>query len=369
MAWIRACRTSKDERRYEVRYRDQSGRERSQTFRVRKDAQAFKLDVERRQETGLLYDAPPERFGAVADAWLERYVVGAAGRVRPRPKSIALTHESLAALAPLNDLTLDRFHRPLVEDFIAQLAARTPRRAEMVLALLKRILKAADGRGQRVDPSVFAVRLARTEEREPRFLTWDEVEELSAWLPEYISRIVPIATLTLLRRGEMLGLRDRDVDFQTGSIAVFGQSQDDARVRTKTRAGRRTVDVGPLALKFVRAQQLARAPNSEGLLFPTRSGGSFDAHNFMSQVYKPAARAASFPELTFHDLRHTGASLMIASGCHAKVIAEQMGHSDGGALVLRRYGHLYKGARKQAALALEAHILGQTWPAAGSSGG
>ncbi len=32
---------------------------------------------------------------------------------------------------------------------------------------------------------------------------------------------------------------------------------------------------------------------------------------------------------------------MIAAGCHVKVIAEQMGHSDGGGLVLKRYGHLY----------------------------
>ena len=83
-----------------------------------------------------------------------------------------------------------------------------------------------------------------------------------------------------------------------------------------------------------------------------------DGHNFMQRVFKPAARAAGFPELTFHDLRHTGASLMIASGCHVKVIAEQMGHADGGALVLKRYGHLYKGARRQAAIALESHVFG-----------
>jgi hypothetical protein len=49
---------------------------------------------------------------------------------------------------------------------------------------------------------------------------------------------------------------------------------------------------------------------------------------------------------------------MIAAGCHVKVIAEQMGHSDGGGLVLKRYGHLYKGARRQAAVALEAHLFG-----------
>jgi len=86
-------------------------------------------------------------------------------------------------------------------------------------------------------------------------------------------------------------------------------------------------------------------------------------------VFKPAACHVGRPALTFHDLRHTGASLMIAAGCHVKVIAEQMGHADGGALVLRRYGHLYKGARKQAALALENHVLGDARAAAGATGG
>jgi integrase len=78
----------------------------------------------------------------------------------------------------------------------------------------------------------------------------------------------------------------------------------------------------------------------------------------MRRVFKPAAAAAGIPELTFHDLRHTGASLMIAANCNVKVIAEQMGHADGGALVLHRYGHLYSGARRHAALALEQHLFG-----------
>ena len=75
-----------------------------------------------------------------------------------------------------------------------------------------------------------------------------------------------------------------------------------------------------------------------------------------SECSSPQPARPGIPELTFHDLRHTGASLMIASGCHVKVIAEQMGHADGGALVLKRYGHLYKGARRQAAIALESHV-------------
>ncbi|HZO96772.1 MAG TPA: site-specific integrase [Gaiellaceae bacterium] len=248
--------------------------------------------------------------------------------------------------------------RAHVEDLLANVATHAPRRAEMALSLLKRILRAAEDRGQQVDRAIYGIRIAKADEREPRFLTWEEAEELESWMPEQIRRIVPIAILTLLRRSEILGLRDDDVDFASGSIAAFTQRQDGEHVKTKTRAGRRTVDVGPRALALLREQQLARSPHADGYLFPAPEGGPFDADNFYSRIFKPAACHAGIPELTFHDLRHTGASLMIAAGCHVKVIADRMGHSDGGTLVLRRYGHLYKGAGRQAAIELESHVFG-----------
>ena len=85
MASIRSYRTASGQRRYEVRYRDGDGRQRSRAFSAHKDAQAFKVDIERRQQAGLLYHAAPERFGDYAKAWLVRFERGAAGRVRPRP--------------------------------------------------------------------------------------------------------------------------------------------------------------------------------------------------------------------------------------------------------------------------------------------
>lgn len=357
IASIRPYRTPSGQRRYEVRYRDGDGRQRSRAFTAHKDAQAFRLDVERRRQAGILYQAAPERFGDHARAWLTRYEQGAAGRVRPRPGTAAMTRQVFAKLAPLDDLPLERVRASLVEDFVAELAGRTPRRAEMALALLKRILRSAEARGQAVDPAVFHVRVAKPAEREPCFLTWEKADELRSWMPEHVSRIVPIGILTMLRRGELLGLRDSDIDFEQGAITIVSQVQDGQRAPTKTNASRRTVDLGPATLKLLREQQLARAPNTDGLLFATRTGRPYEAHNFMNRVFKPAARHAGIPELTFHDLRHTGASLMIAAGCHVKVIAEQMGHADGGALVLRRYGHLYKGARKQAAITLETHVF------------
>ncbi len=184
MASIHAYRTSKGERRYNVHFRDQQGRQRARAFSTHKDAIAFKVDVERRRQAGGLYQAQPERFSALAQSWLERYEAGTASRVRPRPRSIALARENLRHLAPLSELSVDRITQRLVEELIVTTAARTPRRAEMTLALLKRILRDGKERGQPVDPSVFRVRIARTEEREPRFLTWEEADELQSWMPE-----------------------------------------------------------------------------------------------------------------------------------------------------------------------------------------
>src|SRR5215218_9008105 len=240
MASISSYRTAKGERRYEVRYRDSAGRNRSRAFSVHKDAQAFKLDVERKRQAGILYQAPPERFRQVSQAWLERFVIGAAGRVRPRPKTVRVA-----------------------EDLLADIASHAPRRAEMAFSLLKRILKAAEDRGQQVDRAIYGIRIARADEREPRYLTWEEADELQSWMPEYIARIVPVDILTMLRRGEILGLRERDIDFATGSIAVFAQRQDGREVPTKTRAGRRTIDVGPQVVKLLREQQLARPATPE----------------------------------------------------------------------------------------------------------
>ena len=196
MASIHVHQTAKGERRYDVRYRDQQGKQRSRFFSVRKDAQAFRLEVERRRQAGELYQAAPEPFSTVAQAWLERYTIGAAGRVRPRPKSILLAEDTLKGLDPLAHMSIDRIHRPLVDDVIASIAADRPRQAEMALALLKRVLRWSEERGQQVDRAIYGVRIAKPSEREPQFLTWDEAEELRSWIPEHTARIVPIAIFT-----------------------------------------------------------------------------------------------------------------------------------------------------------------------------
>jgi integrase len=337
------------------------------------DAKRHKTAVESRLSLGSHYVAAPDTFGAAEKGWYDRYLVGLESKRRPREATVKSIDETRKHLAPIRDLRIDQVGLVELERLVLPIAADAPRRAEMVLALSKRIVRAAQRRRQPIDASALEASLAAAESRDPIFLTWHQTKELESWMPEFIRRIIPVAVLTVCRVSELLGLRDRDVDFDGGSIAVYEQQQAGQRACTKSAAGRRVVDVGPLVLRLLGEQQLARAANNAALLFPSKTGRPFDRRRFYSRYFVPAAVAAGlstreyddegrrhYAGITFHDLRHTGASLMIAApapACHPKVIAEQMGHADGGALVLRTYGHLYRGARKAAALALEQHVL------------
>jgi len=208
---------------------------------------------------------------------------------------------------------------------------------------------------------VFALVPPRYEEREPRFLTWGEVELLASHCSE--GRLVVFVALTGMRQGEIFALRRSDVDLAARRARVERSSR--AGVVTRTKTGRKRVVHLALAAAEAAAEEIAaKKCGPIELVFPSPTGGMWRKDNFMSRVFRPAVRRAGLDGLTFHDLRHTAASLMIAAGVPPMVVAEQLGHRDA-RLVLQRYGHLYPGATAQAARALDAFLLdsavGQAW--------
>ena len=74
------------------------------------------------------------------------------------------------------------------------------------------------------------------------------------------------------------------------------------------------------------------------------------------QVWQSAIEAAGYDSLGFHQLRHTAISLMCAAGYRPEWVAERVGHADGGALVLKRYRHLYPSESYAAAPSLDALV-------------
>jgi integrase len=76
-----------------------------------------------------------------------------------------------------------------------------------------------------------------------------------------------------------------------------------------------------------------------GLIFPNTLGGYADYTNLMPRHFKPLLRRAGLPDIRFHDLRHTRATLMLAVSTNPKEGQETLGHANV-SVTLDIYSHL-----------------------------
>jgi integrase len=226
-----------------------------------------------------------------------------------------------------------------------------------MLDTLKMILRNARERGQTIDEGVLRVRPPRRERAEIRFLDWIEVERLASETVEPYGNLVRFACLTGMRQGELFALRDRALDLRHATVAVEAGAREGKLVPTKTAAGRRQVRLSGEAMRVIREQLLARAPNELGLLFPTPGAAVWRKDNFMARVFRPAVGRAQLQPLRFHDLRHTYAALMIAAGAHPKLLQAQLGHTSIN-VTLNTYGHLFPDAFADVGEALDRLVRG-----------
>jgi hypothetical protein len=125
MASIRRYRTAKAGSRFEVRWRDARGRDRCRTFKLRADAQRFRVDVERRQQLGPLFDARAEYFGDFLDGWLARY------EQRVRPSSYERGVQALRQFRPLTGFYVEQIAARDVDDVVTAVGKRAPRQAQI----------------------------------------------------------------------------------------------------------------------------------------------------------------------------------------------------------------------------------------------
>ena len=72
----------------------------------------------------------------------------------------------------------------------------------------------------------------------------------------------------------------------------------------------------------------------------------------MPRHFKPLLRRTGLPDIRFHDLRHTCATLLLTRGVHPKIVSEMLGHSSV-SITLDIYSHVIPGLGDAAALAME----------------
>jgi integrase len=174
--------------------------------------------------------------------------------------------------------------------------------------------------------------------------------------------IASVALATGMRRGELLALRWQDVDLDGATLKVERALEQTKRgglifKPPKTRYGRRTITLPPSTVAELRAHRKAQAEQrlalglgkapDDALVFATWDG-STRSPNALTKEWALAMKAAGL-KATFHSLRHTHASTLIASGLDVLTISRRLGHG-APAITLGVYGHLFKSDDRAAAI-------------------
>ena len=175
-----------------------------------------------------------------------------------------------------------------------------------------------------------------------------------------------LAVLCGLRRGEILALRWRHLDWDTGQLAVIQSlEQTGAGLRYKeTKSGRaRTVALSGRVLDELRAHRTQQAQElfrlgtrlSPETLIAARADGKPIQPRSLTHEWQKLVKRCGLRAIRFHDLRHAHATHLLASGVHPKIASERLGHSSVG-ITLDLYSHVTRGMQADAAALVDAAL-------------
>ncbi|MCJ2077899.1 site-specific integrase [Methylobacterium sp. E-016] len=213
-----------------------------------------------------------------------------------------------------------------------------------------------------------AVDPPKVERLKMRALDADESAALFAhFRPSRVFIAVVLGTMCGLRRGEVTALRWRSVDWKTGHIEIV-ESTEQTRKGTRskeTKSGRgRRVALPSFALEEMRAHHIRQAEEllklgmraaSDGYVYTQADGSPVQPNSLTHEFTRILAQAPDLPKVRFHDLRHSHATQMLASGVHPKIAQERLGHSSI-AITLDLYSHVLPGMQEDAAAKVDAAL-------------
>jgi integrase len=356
-----------------IRYKDQRGRwRRLKTIAPTRKA-ARRLGEEKEilcervrmglEKGSILIDEPT--VGELLDWWLAKVCKG-----KPSyPKACSAINRHLAA-APFaskrpSEISPGEIEEVLDEKTRIEGPKRKPLGPQAVNHLrgfLRSVFKAAIKKNKIVGPNLIdGVRVWKVPKRKPDFLRGHEVAPVLANVPDKWRALFATAIYTGLRKGELLGLRKADLDFDLGLIFVR-RSYD----RDTTKGGHE--EGIPMATELVPYLCEAVEPSPSELVFPRPDGAMYRDGMQLQMVLRRALRRAGIilgyrhkcrkkgcghvepavdskirrcPKdrhlmwvtsvvrpIRFHDLRHTTGSLLTMQGANLAAVQRIMRHKD-----------------------------------------
>lgn len=359
-------------------------------FLTQKEAAKALRDLIRSGEQAGGYVPPTKQtLGEYLDEWLDG--------IRVAPSTVASYRKNVRVhitprigsitLAQLSTSKIDAFYRDLEREGRADgtggLSARTVRYVHTILrkALADAIKDA--GRGLLTNPADNARPPSAKAAKAPEMVWWspEDAQQFLTWAEDNVGDeyVVAwkVALATGMRRGELLGLRWKDIDLDNRTIAVARsvttvkvKGEKQRLVEGPTKSGRiRVVDIDEQTANRLRWFRVYRAGNlaiklvnPDMVVFGDEEGSWRLPESFSRTFRQQLARFRrtqpvnhQIPAIHFHSLRHTHAVWLLKAGVHPKVVQERLGHETIG-ITMDIYSHVMPSMGKEAAAQLGAML-------------
>jgi integrase len=334
--------------RYYVIFKDPAGKEQSAGgFKLKKNAEAARKRIEAEVAAGTY---GREKFTLSEFYW--RWI-GA------KEKSLKLSTLKdiqgafkVHVLPALGGKRLDKLGPLDIQGFVDALCKKdlSPATVGKVYRYLRSCLRQAASWRLIDRAPTSGVILPRTNRDPLDFLKPEEINALLDAAPEPERDLFAVLAMSGLRLGEGLALRWRDIDFDMNAIRVERSwSPAGGFHEPKTDSSRRAVVLLPsLAATLRDFYRVQGGPSPDALLFTHDGKQPLDPGNTRRRFYA-ALQAASLRHVTIHSLRHSFASVMLASGANIKALQRALGHSSA-TMTLDVYSHLLEESVESSAL-------------------
>ena len=228
---------------------------------------------------------------------------------------------------------LNKVDRAMLLAFQAETAKRKGRggqslsakRINKLMALVKTILNEGCDRYNLTSPGRGLKRL-KQKRSEVHPFTLEEVSRLIAGVRADYRDYLTVRLLTGLRTGEADGLQWEDIDFERNQLHVQRTVSRGGDGDTKTESSKRVVPLVPQVREALLAQQTIKLDGCPWV-FHSAAGNPIDVVNFTNRVWYPLLRHLGLKLRPPYQMRHTAATLMLASGENPEWVAKVLGHT------------------------------------------
>lgn len=340
-----------------------------QGFKTKKDAENFVNDILTKRNKGYLLNSFSSNvlFKDYMTTWFyeiksNTLAINTRNDYISRMNSHIFPMLGKYKLNELNTNIIQSFYNSLIND-----KNMKPVSAKKVLDMVNVCLKKA-----KKDKLIYELPtdIEKQPMTKPKLEVWDK-DQLSFFL-DYIKGTelytpVLIDALTGLRIGELCGLRWEDIDLENGIISVNNQLIHDKRLKVlmladlKTDTSHRTITIPNILIKHLRELKAFRKADDKDYVIQSKNDYRYTPRSLSMRFTRAVSKFAlpvdqvenksnymQLPQISFHGLRHTHATILIANNENIKVVSERLGHSSV-TMTLNTYTHVLKDMKNKTA--------------------